>query len=246
MTVLGIDTATSRASVALIDDDKLIAKRTYPESDSNRSSKIPDQKNHSEILIPLIRAVIDEGGITLRDLAAVAVAIGPGSFTGVRIGLSTAKGLAFGCAVPLVGVSTLHAYAAAEESELVCPLLDARKNEIYMAIFERRGDNQTRLTDDLVVTSAAAVDYLAGCTRERPCALIGEGAFVYGDFFKRALGERVQVQAQLPECLAASVARLGREGIRAGARDDLAQLTPAYVSLSQPEVKRQVADKLSV
>jgi len=247
MTILGIDTATSQASVALLRDDEMIAKQIYPESESTDPSSSARQKNHSEILIPLIKAVLDEAGIALRDLAGVAVSIGPGSFTGVRIGLSTAKGIAFGCEIPLIGISTLQAYAATEEtSQLVCALLDARKDEVYMAIFQRQDGRQERLTDDLVLPIAQAVEYLGQHIDGQRCALTGEGAYRFREHFERALGERVQVQTKLSRYLAASVAQLGRERIGAGARDDLSELTPAYVSLSQPEVKRQLADKLSV
>jgi len=98
----------------------------------------------------------------------------------------------------------------------------------------------------IVLPIAQAVEYLGQHIDGQRCALTGEGAYRFREHFERALGERVQVQTKLSRYLAASVAQLGRERIGAGARDDLSELTPAYVSLSQPEVKRQLADKLSV
>ena len=99
--------------------------------------KLPS--NHAEILLPLIQTLFETTGVTVQQLSGIAVSIGPGSFTGLRIGLATAKGLAYESGVPLVGVSTLHANAARVRrgDALIGSMLDARKSEVYVALFRR-------------------------------------------------------------------------------------------------------------
>src|SRR4051812_24827106 len=109
MRVLGINTATAVASVALLDQGELIAEQVYPEAECAPRQGWHANRNHAEIIIPLIESVLLQAHVGLSDLDGIAVSIGPGSFTGVRIGLSIVKGLVYGCDLPVVGISTLHA-----------------------------------------------------------------------------------------------------------------------------------------
>ena len=148
MRILGVDTSTTSASVALIEDDQLIAEA----GDGREPSigLISARGNHSETVLPLIQAVLDKSDCRLADLNAIAIAIGPGSFTGLRIGLALVKGLAYDGNLPVIGVPSLEAQAARVRAfaGLICPLLDARKEEVYTAVFDRRdGILRRRIAD---------------------------------------------------------------------------------------------------
>src|SRR5947208_15761431 len=130
MRVLAIETATSAQSVALLVEDRLLAYASYDGRGSGGG-----------LLLPTVDHVLRKAGVAAKDLAAVAVSIRPGSFTGLRVGLATAKGLALGTGAAVVGVSTLEALAAAyEPAEAItsCTLLDAYRGQVYLAVFNPR------------------------------------------------------------------------------------------------------------
>ena len=241
MRILGIDTATPVASVALVENAKVLAEQIYPEPDDSGSSLNYPKKNHAEIIVPLIDSVLARAKVSWRDLAAVAVSIGPGSFTGVRIGLSTVKGLLFGWDLPVVGISTLQAYAAdiPGSEELICSMLDARKKEVYMALFRRRGEAIERMTEDRVMPIAVAIRKISECAQNTPCLLTGAGAEVYAAEFQSALGRVVRIEHERAHSTATAVARLGEQRIACAEADDLAGLLPAYVRQSEAESKRK-------
>lgn len=244
MRILGIDSATPCASVALLENDRLLARRRYPDK---HSADGLNQRNHAAFMVPLISDVLREAGLSCGDLDRIAVSIGPGSFTGVRIGLSTAKGIAFASGLPVVGVSTLMAYAmAVEQFEVVCPLLDARKKEVYMAVFRRQSGNCQRLTEDSVVPVGGVAQQLANHVEIGKLALTGGGAKIYGSYLRDALGAKV-VTVEEPEdfCVATAVARLAGRAMADSGAVDLGALIPAYVRLSEAESKRAGAANLS-
>jgi tRNA threonylcarbamoyladenosine biosynthesis protein TsaB len=129
MRIIGVDTATTTASVALIDNGLLISEKVYPSHKSAGNAPGFNQSNHAEIIIPLIESLFETTNILLQDVTGFALSIGPGSFTGLRIGLSTVKGLAYGWRIPVVGVSTLMAYAArvTDHDGLICSPLYSKK-----------------------------------------------------------------------------------------------------------------------
>ena len=126
--ILSLETATTNCSVALSKDGKILSTRS-----------INNGFSHSEKINIFIEQVIQEAGVVLKDLDAIAVSVGPGSYTGLRIGLSTAKGLCFGLDLPLIAVSTLEAMAVgikALPNELIVPMIDARRMEAYCAVYD--------------------------------------------------------------------------------------------------------------
>ena len=145
--ILGIDTITLACSVALLQDGVLLAEFT-----------LNVKKTHSERLMPLVEKLLQESGVEREQLQAIAVAAGPGSFTGIRIGVATARALAQGLAIPAVGISTLEALAEGitAPGALVCPLLDARRNQVYTALYRR----ETALAGGLELLIPAAAVYL--------------------------------------------------------------------------------------
>ena len=167
MLILALESSAKAASVALCRDGALIAQTVQCSG-----------LTHSRTLLPMAEDLLKNAGVSLSDVDEIAVAHGPGSFTGVRIGVSAAKGLAWGAQKPAVGVSTLEAMAwhglAAGEGALVCPVMDARRNQVYNALFEIRGGKPERLCED----RAISLDVLcAELGKMKKCAfLVGDGA----------------------------------------------------------------------
>jgi tRNA threonylcarbamoyladenosine biosynthesis protein TsaB len=227
MRMLAIETATPAQSVVLLEDDRLLAEASYDA-----------QGSRGGLLLPTVDQVLRMAGVAAKDLDAVAVSIGPGSFTGLRVGLATAKGLALGTGATVVGVSTLEALAAAYEpaAEItICTLLDAYRGEVYLAVFKRRAGRLERLRTDAVLAPEAVKESLADV--EHPVHLIGNGVARYHRQLEAALGNRVRVTeiglGAVPS--AAVVARLGRKQLAEGTRPD-AEVVPVYLRRTEAEV----------
>lgn len=226
MRLLAIETATPVQSVALAEDDRLLAELSY-EAKGQRGG----------LLLPAVDQVLKKAGVAARDLDAVAVSVGPGSFTGLRVGLATAKGLALGTGAALVGVPTLEALAEryGHTSVTTCALLDAYRGEVYMAVFRRNGNALERLSPDTVLAPEAVKTALADV--EGPVYLIGNGAARYRERLQAALGERACVTDEglcaVPS--AAVVARLGFRQFAGGNKPD-AEVAPIYLRRAEAEV----------
>src|SRR5574337_507360 len=225
MLVMGMETSTMQGGVALVSGQGVICEYT-----------LNVKATYSEPLLPLIDRALQDAGLTSNHVEGLAVAVGPGSFTGLRIGLSTAKGLAVAWDQPVVGVSTLEAMAWTLPccAYQVCPILDARKGEVYSALFRYERDRLVRLTDD----TAVAPDRLLSNIHE-PTIFLGDGASVYEDLIQSRLKEL----ALFPPLVgrggrAVAVAEIGRRRLLCGHRDDLAAMTPHYLRPSEAELKR--------
>lgn len=236
--ILGIDTATAIASVALVEDGKLVLEeaRSAPQQHGPVG-----RGNHAEILLPLIHAVLNRVGVPLCEISAFAVSIGPGSFTGLRIGLSTVKGLAYGWDIPVVGVPTLLAIAARVTGwdGLVCPFLDARKKEVYAALFRKKGGTLERLTEDVVSSPASVIETMKALADGASCLFIGDGVQVYGDLITTALGNRalLTLGGTYPST-ACAVARLAEARLARQESDPVGALVPLYLRPSEAELKK--------
>ena len=177
MRILGIDTATSAASVALVENGAIIADQRYLQIACDQRWKFNQPKvGHAEIILPLIETVLAAARCSFPNLDGIAISNGPGSFTGLRIGLSTVKGLAYGWQCPVTGVSTLWANAArvTDFVGVVCSLFDARKKEVYVSFFRRNADVLVRLTEDAIAPVSAVIDQarnLGGGAEQLPCVL---------------------------------------------------------------------------
>jgi tRNA threonylcarbamoyladenosine biosynthesis protein TsaB len=244
MRVLGIDTATAVASVALVEDGKLVAEeiQSNRENLSARTGALP-RGNHAEIVISLIQSVLTKAATSNADLSGIAVSIGPGSFTGVRIGLATAKGIAYEGGLPIVGVSTLQANAArvTDFEGIICSLLDARKSEVYFALFSREAHQIKRITIDAVTSLDALLDQIRNCEGGAGASLlfVGDGARVYEKLFRKSFGEAAQIADDGEYCsIASQVSRLAEGRFHAHMTDDIARLVPVYLRPSAAETKR--------
>ena len=242
MIILGLDTATPIASVALAEDGELVAEEFYDKTKKLEYPSDTHQKtgNHTEIVLPLIQSILDRGKISLTALSGLAVSIGPGSFTGLRIALATVKGIAYEWGVPVVGVSTLQANAARvkDHEGVVCSLLDARKQEVYAAIFHHQKQTLTPLSDERVCSIDAAIESLQKTGVINP-VIIGDGAIAYEPALAKAFGASARISAgdELGS-LAAQVATLAWHRFVDRASDELASLVPLYLRLSEAENRR--------
>ena len=226
MLVMGVETSAMQGGVALVGDEGLISEYT-----------LSVQATHSERLLPAIDRMLREAGVGLDALSGLAVSIGPGSFTGLRIGLSTIKGLAYSTGLPVVGVPTLEALAWSVPFAgwQICPVLDARKQEVYAALFRYENGTLVRVMED----TALAPEALCARIRRRTIFL-GDGLAAYGALFQRLLGDRMMVpppasRGSRPAC----VADLGRERLIRGERDPADSLVPRYLRPSEAELRRQ-------
>ena len=244
MRILGVDTATSTASVAIIEDGRLVAEEIPPRAGSaNLSTESHFKSNHAEVILPLIESVLRAAAVSLSELSGLAVSIGPGSFTGLRVGLSTVKGLAYGWGIPVVGVSTLLANAArvTDFDGLICSVLDAKKKEVYAALFLRRGESFGRLTEDSVLEATAVIDLVRKFDDGAPCLFIGDGATTYKKLLVESFGNKAVLrQGNTTPSIASAVARFSEERCCSSNLDASVPLTPVYLRLSEAEVKRKI------
>ena len=165
MLILALESSAKAASVALMEDDKLIAQ--YSQCSG---------LTHSRTLLPMVDDMLKNTENTIAGVDLIAVAHGPGSFTGIRIGVSTVKGLAWAADKMCVGVSTLEAMAwhGVPAGGIICPVMDARRSQVYNALFEIKDGKPVRLCDD----RAIALSELAGEIRGKNVFLVGDGAFI--------------------------------------------------------------------
>lgn len=225
MKVLAIETATMAGSVALVDGEELVSEYL-----------LNIEVTHSERLLLAIDCVTRDAKIPIGDVDGFAISLGPGSFTGLRIGTSTIKGLAYATDKPVVGIPTLDALAhnLPLTDYLVCPLLDARKKEVYTALFKRDAENKLeKLTPDLALSPGDLLKMI----REK-VVFLGDGAKVYQSLIREELGDLAlfsPLNLMLPR--AANVARLSLEEFKKNNTLDLHTFTPHYVRRSEAEEK---------
>lgn len=220
MRVLALETSTLAGGVALLDGDRVVAEYL-----------LDVRATYSERLMATVHRVLEDAGWTVEDLVGIAVAIGPGSFTGLRIGLSTVKGLALALRIPVVPVPTLDAYAATLPfcSLPVCPVLDARKGEVYACLYRWDGEGMRREWEYVALSPRALAERLT-----EPVVLVGDGAAAVHSPFARV----APCHARRPS--PAAVGHLGLERLRAGDTVAAAALIPLYLRPSEAELKRRV------
>jgi len=225
MFTLAIDTSTSTAGCALMEDERVRAEIILNLG-----------VNHSASLLPSIDHLIKLAGIRMADIDLYACTVGPGSFTGLRIGASTVKGFAMATGKPIAGVSALEALAlnVAQASMLICPMLDAKKRQIYTALY--------RLTDAFGIEGidreqAIEVEKFLPHIHE-DCVFVGDGALVYQDIIKSSLQGRAFFALPIHHSIrAAAVGLLGIGKYRANDVLNAFTITPQYLRTSEAELK---------
>ena len=223
--ILGVDTTTPAGSVALLKGPSLIGE-------INQDSPM----TFSVRLLPAIQFLLEANELTIQDVGGFAVAAGPGSFTGIRIGLSTMKSFAFSSGRPIAPVSTLAALARKIQhphNRLICPLLDAKKNEIYAALFESKEEGLR----EIVPQGAYSPDELfSRLPSHRVIHFIGSGLDVYRLALFRYLKDKARFSRRTP-FIAHEVGLIGYEMLRKGRGKNAHEIEPLYLRKSQAEEK---------
>ncbi|WP_418791641.1 tRNA (adenosine(37)-N6)-threonylcarbamoyltransferase complex dimerization subunit type 1 TsaB [Phosphitispora sp. TUW77] len=226
MKILGIDTATRVAGAAVVGDNRLISERF-----------IHNLKTHSQNIIPMIQQVMDDAVIKPGDLNGIAVTGGPGSFTGLRIGMSVAKTMGQVLGIPVVGVSTLKvlAWNCCHTSALICPILDARRNEVYTCIYRSSPEGP----EELITPAAMAIEQLLDELSRYgdPVIFLGDGVPVYRDTIINRLGSQAlfgTMTNSFPR--AGAVAELGMIELKHDRPADYTFLQPVYLRKSEAEI----------
>lgn len=225
MLILALDTATLVSSVALALPDKLVAELS-----------LQAKKTHSELLMPHIGQIISIAGVEKKEIRAIAVSIGPGSFTGLRIGLATAKALAYALDIPIIGVPTLAAIAnnCPVPGAMLSPLLDAQKGNVYQAIYTWDGGGLSEVEPPRVISLANALKNLENYGK--PAVVMGEGAAMYREDILSFGGSVGIAEPHVAVPRAASSAMLAHRMLEQGILpQNVMNLEPLYIRRSEAE-----------
>lgn len=224
MITLAFESSARPASVALMEDDVLISQYTQCSA-----------LTHSRTLLPMAEDLLNNAEYKLEDIDQLAVSIGPGSFTGIRIGISTVKGLAWALKKPCVGVSTLEgmSWNGTAQNDLICCTMDARRNQVYNALFECKNGIPVRLCEDRAISLEELSEHCKSFNRS--FFIVGDGAALTYDYFlSKDIASRIA-----PENLRWQNAY----GVAMAAKNHPAvtvdELLPSYLRLSQAERERQ-------
>ena len=233
MKLLALDTSAKAASVCLAQEDKIIGE-----------FMINTAVTHSQTLMPMVEQLCQNTATSLDDVEAIAVNAGPGSFTGVRIGVAAAKGLAFTRSLPCVAVSTLEsmAYNYLGADCLVCAVMDARCAQVYNALFRVTGDRVERLCDDRALALSNLQTELAQL--DEKILLVGDGAEISFQFLSNSLSNVFLAPMNHRVQTAASVALAAFSQIKQGNTLTPAALMPVYLRL--PQAQRELNLKMGV
>ncbi|WP_270474224.1 tRNA (adenosine(37)-N6)-threonylcarbamoyltransferase complex dimerization subunit type 1 TsaB [Clostridium cochlearium] len=224
MKILSIDSATESATCAVLDDNKLLGEITFNY-----------KKQHSVILMSIIDFLLNNLSLTIKDIDGFVVSKGPGSFTGLRIGASTIKGLSQGSKKPFVAISSLDALAnnMAYTEGIICPILDALRNNVYTALYEYKNDNLKRITD----ISIKSINDLIEALSEFDCNItfIGDALPKLQNTIKDSLPNAHFAPTSLNVAKASSLAELGLQLLKSGYSDNIYNFSPIYIRKSQAE-----------
>jgi len=225
MKILSIETSTMLGGVAVMDDrEGLIAE-----------TKLNVKTTHSERLMTVVHQTLSQSDLSLKDIDAFAVAIGPGSFTGLRIGLGTVKGLSYATGRPFVTVPTLEAFAwnFPFSPYPVCLMLDARRSEVYTGVFKWENNGFRRVVEEISVKPAVFLKQLEGVV-----LFAGEGVTLYREAIDQHMGHRAVIGT--PDKMVPSPATVAMLGLDKAARGEYAgasEAVPFYIRRSEAEVK---------
>ena len=233
MKILGLDSSGLVASVAIVEDDNLCGVYT-----------VNYKKTHSQTLLPMLDEVAKMIELDMSSIDAIAIAGGPGSFTGLRIGSATAKGLGLALNKPVINVPTVDAlaYNLVGHRDLICPLMDARRNQAYTGLYSFDGNEMTVVKEQCAV----AIEEIVAAVNEqgRSVVFLGDGVPVFSSY----ISEHCKVPyifalAHMNKQNAAAVAALGIRYMKEGRMETAAEHKPEYLRLSQAERERMEAGK---
>ena len=231
MKLLAVDTSAKAASVCLASDDSIIGEFF-----------VNTALTHSQTLMPMLEQLLESTGTKIGDLGAIAVNAGPGSFTGVRIGVAAVKGLAFANDLPCVPVSTLEsmAYNCLGMDCVVCAVMDARCSQVYNAMFRVTGERVERLCEDRALALSDLREKLA--KTEAPVMLVGDGARLCAGYLAESSADARLAPMSIRMQTASSVAQAAFESLKNGGAVSAAELMPVYLRL--PQAQRELNKRL--
>lgn len=225
MIILSVDTSTQNACAAVMNDHGIVAEYT-----------ISNKKTHSQNIMPMIDDMLKKANISMDMIDLFAVTVGPGSFTGLRIGMATVKTFAQVMKKPIIGVSTLEVLArnCIMSDKLACPMIDARREDVYNALFK---------SGEYVVSDRAInINELLEEIKEQEVVFVGDGADVHKDLIKKIMGDRASFASGAANSTrAANVCEIALKKFDSGIVDDAYTLNPFYLRVSQAE--REYAEK---
>ncbi|CRZ35451.1 tRNA threonylcarbamoyladenosine biosynthesis protein TsaB [Herbinix hemicellulosilytica] len=228
MIILALDSSGLVASVAVASEEALLAEYTFNY-----------KKTHSQTLLPMLDEVVRMLDLDLADIDAIAVTAGPGSFTGLRIGSATAKGLGLALKKPIVSVPTLDcmAYNLYGTDMLICPMMDARRDQIYTGLYEFSNDEFKVITPQKAVSIDEIIEEVNKTGRKT--VFLGDGVPVHKEKITRQITtEYVFAPVHMNRQRAGSLAALGIEYFKAGRIESAADHQPVYLRMSQAERER--------
>lgn len=236
MKILAIETSTMLGGVAVIDGATGLVAEV----------RLNVKSTHSERLMTEVDHILTQSAIRMADIDVFAISIGPGSFTGLRIGLSTVKGFSFATGKPIVAVPTLEALAWTFPfcRYPICPMFDARKKEVYAAMFLWEGEGFVKVIDEVSLNVDRLLEKIGGEDRIRSNGRVlftGEGVFLYREKIVQFMGARaIFPPAEKTTPSPANVAALGLRRAEKGEFSDPLMLSPFYIRRSEAEIKRNV------
>lgn len=228
MRALAVDTSTATAGIAVADENGLLAE-----------FMIKDMKTHSQKLVPMLKELLDSLRLELSDIDVLAAVTGPGSFTGLRIGVTTIKTMAYALDKPVVGITSLDALANAAivpEGTLVCPIMDARNNQVYTALYKPQNEVMTNLSGYMGLHISELVKQIEEKYEGADVLFAGDGVLLHRDFLKIELRERCSFMPLFTlQQMAAPAAQMALTLHAAGESMDCDELVPFYLRPSQAE-----------
>lgn len=236
MKVLSIDSSTASAACAVVEDGKLLGEVA-----------LNDKKQHSVILMPMIDSLLENLNLDIKEIDAFIVSSGPGSFTGLRIGMATSKGLAQANNKPFIGVSSLDALAfnLAYTSGIICPILDALRDNVYTALYSFNDGKLERISDYMAVH----IDELISIIKEKDSnsvTFIGDAVYKFREKLEISLDNAYFAPAHLNLARASSLGELGLMKLAEGYQDDLMTFSPIYLRKSQAEREYESRTGMSI
>lgn len=233
MKILALDSSGLVASVAIVEDDVVVAEYTTD-----------FKKTHSQTLLPMLDEIVRMTELDLKEIDAIAVSAGPGSFTGLRIGSATAKGLGLALDKPLIGIPTVDALAfnLYGTGKLICPIMDARRSQVYTGLYEYVNNTFTVLKEQRAITIAELLEELKGMKRE--VIFLGDGVPVHREVIKETLRDNCSfAPAHVSKQRAAAVGVLGTIYFAEGKVESAKEHEPEYLRVSQAE--RELAERMA-
>lgn len=231
MKILSLDSATESATCAILDDNRILGEITFNY-----------KKQHSLVLMPMIDELFNNTGMSIRDIDGFVVSKGPGSFTGLRIGMSTIKGLSQGTKKPFISISTLDAlaYNLAYTSGIICPILDALRDNVYTALYTFDNCELSRTSDYMNIS----IDELINMFKDKNCNItfVGDGTVKFKERLMERLTEINFAPAHLNLAKASSLGELGLKLLSNGIEDDIYASVPIY--LRKPQAEREYEEKM--